>query len=660
MIKLLLLILNLRSISAQPATSNAVLSPLTTTSSSGVPASIPTSNPLSTVACGPATLEDYGFLPLTSTILSTKSSNPATDSTSITYSVLDSGQLIVSRTTFSQEAINNPTKSTQNPIQVFAPALLIKEINSNVATNITILVSDQFANTLTCYLTVTVKYTFAPFLNPASSLSIETVAGQPVIISASSSPIFQILEKHSLSTWNLHLTPSGTYSQGNYGILEYYSTNARSWLPIPLTQNIPYSWIDQSALRYNPISFVGTFDLILTVGTTKGFKLTQWLDPKTQSMTLSASIKIVSSAPTNSTIITAIPVPPAANMQCFTSYPSRFVPSSITPIGPYCSNFTVRAGIPTLMTVTPFLGAQISLTTSIDAIVYFGTAVAPTSDYIPTGYTPLKFAGYLDFGAWYIYLSPTSATITSGSPPSLTFISPEIAYEEIIAGVTQSEISGLAFDPIAKTSTQFFPQNLNLNPGPPHVTMSLATLGMFMLLQSSSIGGTGAKVNVGFGQVQYLGTWKSRTFMYPASNNGNFQLTIQCNTDMQMVVLDKCATFWIPGGAGKFDCFTLTVTTQSASALVLNATLQYDWSIPMTQAVNPDNIKWTHFISSLDGGNWDESIPSSLNVNTGTVVVSVNAKQLGQWGLFGMPSSAKRLLSSSALALLAASLLLSL
>ncbi|ORY42554.1 hypothetical protein BCR33DRAFT_718248 [Rhizoclosmatium globosum] len=621
----------------------------TATSDGGVIVNAGT-NPLTITACGPASVDDYGVLLITSTLLNTKSTNTATNASTLVYTILDSGSLIVTPAQFTQATINTPP--AVNPVQVAPQALLIKQINGNLQVNISLSVKDQFQNSATCSFTVTVNYNFAPYL-AISSPTITTVPNQPVVITSS---IFKLMEKHGLSAWNLNLTYSWQgFSTQNYGYLEVYKQDAKSWILLPLTQVIPYQWIDQGALRYNPgATFIGAGQLIFQVINSRGFKMTPWVTGGAAA-TLSATIQITCNAATNTTKIVPVPAPSQAGTYCFTKYPSTFQTTSQSPLGPYCSNFTTTAGVSTAQVLDQTLLPSLTLSTSVNAAVFWGASVAPTLDYIPTGYTPIRFAGYLDSGAWFIAFTPTTASITSGTPPAITFTTPEMAFDQVpggVNGVPLNQITGIAFDPVSKTSSQFFP--------PPQITMALSMAlsnpAFFMLLQANVNQGIGVSVNVQWGQVQYLGSWQSRTFNYPYAKYGTMSMTVTSAVDLQIVVLNTCATTWVPGGAAKFDCFTISATTSSAATVSVSVSLGYVWNSNLNADYNyvtPTQIAWCRFISALDGGSWDSTLSGKPNVAGGFVNVTATGTQLGQWAVFSLASASERISPSLSLLLLA-------
>ncbi|KAJ3293878.1 RNA polymerase subunit AC19 [Rhizoclosmatium sp. JEL0117] len=330
--------------------------------------------------------------------------------------------------------------------------------------------------------------------------------------------------------------------------------------------------------------------------------------------TLSATIQITCNAATNTTKIVPVPAPSQA--------------------GTY-------SGVSTAQVLDQTLLPSLTLSTSVNAAVFWGASVAPTLDYIPTGYTPIRFAGYLDSGAWFIAFTPTTASITSGTPPAITFTTPEMAFDQVpggVNGVPLNQITGIAFDPVSKTSSQFFPSSLNTNPGPPQITMALSMAlsnpAFFMLLQANVNQGIGVSVNVQWGQVQYLGSWQSRTFNYPYAKYGTMSMTVTSAVDLQIVVLNTCATTWVPGGAAKFDCFTISATTTSAATVSVSVSLGYVWNSNLNADYNyvtPTQIAWCRFISALDGGSWDSTLSGKPNVAGGFVNVTATGTQLGQW-----------------------------
>ncbi|KAJ3128024.1 hypothetical protein HK100_009419 [Physocladia obscura] len=477
---------------------------------------------------------------------------------------------------------------------------------------------------------VVVQYAFSPYLNPASTLSLSTASNQPILIT---SKVFQIYERHGLSSWNANVTSVGAaFNKGGSGLLEYYSSG--NWLPLPLTQNIPYEWIDIQALRYNPNSFVGTISLILQVGTTRGYSLTPWLDSITSLQTLQGTITIKTTSNTNSSSVVAVAKPPDAGLTCYTSYPTIFAPTAATPIGPYCMSFSTVAGQSITATVSDFLSASLTLTTNVNAVVYFGTSVQPSTDYIPSGMILLPFAGFLDYSAFYIYITPSTAQIVTNS---LTFLTPEVTYAEAQAGLTAGQITGIAFDPVAKTSSQFFPTSVNLQ-GPPQITTALTTsnVGMFFFALGSSSNGTTTR-SVPYGTVTFIASWLTRDFQFPIANHGYLVARISSNVNVRVTIYSKCSIIWVPGGAGKFDCFTISYSTSSASTVAMTIELQYFWNTPISadyNAVNSDTIQWANSTNSLDGGNWMYA-PSILNLANGSVSITITQAQMGQWAVLG-------------------------
>ncbi|KAI8831213.1 hypothetical protein BJ741DRAFT_617770 [Chytriomyces cf. hyalinus JEL632] len=612
-------------------------------------------NPVTITACGSAVVDDYGTLSITSALLSGQST-VSNSTTLLTYTVQSSPNLLIS-TRFTQDDINKG--------RVFAqPARsVLSVINSNVQVSINLQLNDQLANKAYCNLQVTIQYNYSPYINLQSSRQIITPVNQPVVISTK---IYQLLEYHGLSLWNLNLTSVGVdFNQGTFGLLEYFSATTKNWEPLPPTAIIPYEWVDLKALRYNPNTFIGTTLLVLQVSTARGFKIVPWYDQTTKALTFNTTIQITSMAipptvnatagitPQGIVALLSTPNPAYALMTCKDSYPQRFPLAINSPFGPYCTNFTTLGGSSTTFT-TEFLGVSITLTTDVDAVVFFGTNIAPDSNYIPSTMTPIKFAGYLDYGAFYIQLSPATAQITSSG---ITFTSPEMMYDLAVAGIGPSQITGITFDPVAKTSAQFFVAKVTTD-GPPQITMVLNKPGMFILCTSSAggggtPGGVGLRVNVPWGPFTYISTWQSRTFTYPVSKRGTLTTTIQSVTDLIVNVQPSCATKWVPGGFGFFDCFTIALST-SSTVLNANLTLEYVWIMPMVSDLNPsdpNNVQWSHFVTSLDGGTWNFDIPTDRNVANGSVSSRISSKQLGQWAVLGQPSAGMRIRCPSLLIL---------
>ena len=90
--------------------------------------------------------------------------------------------------------------------------------------------------------------------------------------------------------------------------------------------------------------------------------------------------------------VTSFPIPSQAFQNCYVSIPKPFLYSDQSPFGPFCVNFTTQAGVSTSY-MTPFLGSKISITTDVDAVVFFGPSVITPQLFIPTGMIPLTFVG---------------------------------------------------------------------------------------------------------------------------------------------------------------------------------------------------------------------------------------------------------------------------
>ncbi|KAI8622732.1 hypothetical protein BC830DRAFT_43 [Chytriomyces sp. MP71] len=562
-------------------------------------------SPISIPICGSATVADYGVLPITSALLTAKSSTGVATN-QIVFTVMSSPNLQGIPTRFTQDDVNNGRIFTQPTQDV------LTQINSNTAVNITLQAYDPLGHTAQCNIQVTIQYTYAPYINVQSTLKIATQVNQPIVIT---SQIYQLLEYHGLSTWNLNVTSVGfQFNQGGYGLLEVFKAASKKWEPLTPTSIIPYEWIDMQALRYNPNGFIGSTTLVLQASTGRGFTITPWLDLRTQSRTLNTTIQVTSAVvPTVANVTQPLiiplqntPNPPDALMKCYVSYPTNSFPvSTKSPFGPYCVNFTTTAGVSTTFT-SDFLGATITLTTISNAIVYFGTSVYG-ADYIDAGSSPLGFAGYLDYGAFYLYVVPPTAVVASSS---IVFTTPEIYYDEAVSGISSSQITVVDFDPVAKTHNYFFVTKVSNN-GPPQITLNINPPGgMFILTTSSSnsgsSNGTFKHITVAWAPFQFDTAWVSRTFTYPLTSTGAgiLTITIRSATDLLVNLLPSCNVMpvpgttetWIPGGYGFFDCFTIDLSSNSANPMNANVTMSYSWTLPMTAKYNynfpPSSILW--------------------------------------------------------------------
>jgi hypothetical protein len=212
--------------------------------------------------------------------------------------------------------------------------------------------------------------------------------------------------------------------------------------------------------------------------------------------------------------------------------------------------------------------------------------VYPTSEYIGTGLTPLTFAGYLDYSAFSITLDPPTTVITS-----LVFTSPELSYDVATVVNSPSLITGVQFNDTTKAKSDFFVTSIEAS-GPPRLRMTLYSGGMFALLRGSNSGGSGS--NIQFGTINFLGSWATKTFTFPASANGQLSLTITGTRDFTFTLTLGGRTAWSPGSHIRVDYFTFATTTTVA----WNASFTYTFdTVALTnQNIRSEQLQWGYVL----------------------------------------------------------------
>ncbi|KAJ3413794.1 hypothetical protein HDV05_007545 [Chytridiales sp. JEL 0842] len=511
-------------------------------------------------ACGPANVDDFGTLVLTSSLLRVQA-DPSYNPSQISYQVTRSADGSIPAT-FTQDDVNQGAVT-------FVSNAPLATIGSSKPATITFIAADPTGQSVTCTMGVTINYNFAPTIEATSSLSITTTVGQPMLIDQG---VLSMTEKHGLSTWNMNWTSVDTvFNRGGQGRIEYF-TVANGWIPLPLTQPFPHQWVVNGALRYNPVRYIGRANFEIQLSNARG--VTPTGSPVRTTIVITVN---------NSTVaVVATPNPPQANLDggCSISYPTPFPISFATPYGPFCTSAITSPNVPRTLS-TPFLNSQLSITTATPANVSFGTAVFPTSDFIPPGLTPLSFAGYLDYGAFSIYIDPPTTVITS-----MVYTSPELAYDTALTINKPSMITGIQFNDTNKQRSEFFVTSIETNQ--PRLRMTLFSGGLFALLAGSSQGNTGS--NIQFGTVNFLGSWGNKSFVFPQSANGRLEMTISGTRDFTFALNLGGRTIWSPGSHVRVDYFTLSTTTTVA----WNGTLTYvyDTVALMNLGVRADQLKW--------------------------------------------------------------------
>ncbi|KAI8846579.1 hypothetical protein BC829DRAFT_264430 [Chytridium lagenaria] len=145
----------------------------------------------------------------------------------------------------------------------------------------------------------------------------------------------------------------------------------------------------------------------------------------------------------------------------------------------------------------PFLGIRLVANTKAAANITFGTGVRLAPNQFPPDLNrTLQFAGLIDYGAFYIHVTPPTVGINS-----FTLTTPELSYEQSMSIVSPSQITGWLVD----TSTLFYVTSIQ-SPVPRLRTI-LYTPGTFVFLAGASGSNAG---NSNFGVNSFLGLGVSR------------------------------------------------------------------------------------------------------------------------------------------------------
>ena len=165
------------------------------------------------VTCNPASVDDFGTLSITPSILNYRSTN-LLNPEQVNYQVINSADGVFSQYLFTHTDVISGlvTYTSSSPLTV---------IGSSKISNIRIQLSDNAGNnSVMCTLSITVNYNFAPAVDSMASLVINTNPGYPVLIDEY---VLSISEKHNLSTWNMNWTNTdSTFNKGGKGIFERY------------------------------------------------------------------------------------------------------------------------------------------------------------------------------------------------------------------------------------------------------------------------------------------------------------------------------------------------------------------------------------------------------------------------------------------------------
>ncbi|KAJ1569127.1 hypothetical protein HK405_009530, partial [Cladochytrium tenue] len=568
-------------------------------------------------ACGPAAVDDFGVLTFNSSILLATAGSYA--ATSITYEATNSPDGSISPQTFTQDDVNNG-------LVTYTPAVGLTTLGATKSSSATFAVFVDSGNLATCTAAITISYHYAPSLDSSATYAISTSQYQPVLLTTS---IVNFAEQHGLSTWYMNWSStSTTFNAGTKGRIEYYSSST-GWTTLPLTQPFPHEWIVLGAVRYNPVNFNGTVALVLKLVNSLGIYITNSPIVANISITVATS----SSKTVGSTAVSAY-----ANLQCGDTYPSSFTPSFSSPIGAYCANFSAAASSTTTFT-TPFLGSTLSVTTtgSTAATVYFGFAINPPSSLLPSGYTTVTFAGYMDYGAFSISVSPASAF------SSAVFVTPEMTYDEALQITSSAAVAVVKFNASTSTTSVSYPSSVSTT-APPHMTINIYDTGYYAICQGNSSSSTTSTASVSYGSVVFVGTWGSKTYTFPTSSGvGQMQLTVNGSTDYTFSVVHSVATVWSPAASYRFDYFTISILSSSSSSATCNMSMAYTISSTAltNQGISISKVAWGRFVSALDGGSWNFDQVTSVDSTNQLLTVNFNSSLIGQWGLFSRPSGAR-------------------
>ncbi|KAJ3102240.1 hypothetical protein HDU97_000676 [Phlyctochytrium planicorne] len=552
----------------------------------------------------PQSVYDFGVLPISSKLIDLPiASGYVPDN--YTYQVLAANDGVIAASFSHQDILNGSV--------TFSPNVPLTAIGTTKTSSIQFLVSDPVGKTAQCTINVIIKFGFAPQADVTAAFSIVTFTQTPVVMDKN---VIAFNEAHGLSMWNVNWTSTNAaFNQGKQGRLEYF-TVANGWIPFPLTQPFPHSWIDNGAIRYNPVNFIGsaTLTLQLSAKLSSG-SLPITGDPFSFNVTITSTQgTVVATQPT--------PAPPYSQLRCPVLKPDPFPFTYKTPFGPFCGSFQTTANVDTKWK-SPFLGVEIVANTKDKANITFGTGIQPTSDQFPPDLNAtVGFAGYLDYGSFYIYIDPPTVGINS-----ITFTSPELSYEDATRLTAPSQITGWNID----SRTLFYITSIAAPV--PHLKTILYGAGTYVFLAGISQTNSGSSVN--YGVNSFLKSWGSKTYTFPENPYGSLIATLEAQTDMTFSLIEGGKSTWSPGGQIKMSHFTFnTTTTQPYN---FSMAFSYKKDALLLNSIGARSMSWGIFKNSIDGGTWSLTNNAILSENDHTLTVNVNST--GQWAVFGIPGT---------------------
>ncbi|KAJ3199204.1 hypothetical protein HDU67_002992, partial [Dinochytrium kinnereticum] len=399
---------------------------------------------------------DFGVLRLTTKVLDI-AIEQGFQAANYTYQVLAANDGVIPAS-FSQTDLISGTVT-------FSPNVPLQSIGATKSSLIQFLVSDPVGKTGQCTLNLQIRFGFAPQLDVTASFSVVTFTNTPVVLDRN---VVSLNEAHGLSMWNMNWTSS---------------------------------WIDNGAIRYNPVNFIGSAVLSLQLsGRTVSAPLPITGDPFVVNVTISTSQG-------TSVVIQPTAAPPFSLLRCPVLRPDPFPFSFKMPFGPYCGSFSTVANTDFTWNA-PFLGVRLVANTRTPANITFGTGVQPQSTQFPSDLNKtVQFAGYLDYGAFYIHVDPPTTAINS-----LVLTSPELSYEQAMTLTQPSQITGWNID----TSTLFYVTAIE-NPVP-RLRTTLYSAGSFIFL--AGVSGTNAGSTSNFGVNSFLGAWGVRDYTFKENSFG--------------------------------------------------------------------------------------------------------------------------------------------
>jgi hypothetical protein len=218
------------------------------------------------------------------------------------------------------------------------------------------------------------------------------------------------------------------------------------------------------------------------------------------------------------------PTPPLSSAPC-QSIPDKlsFTPSIGSPAGAYCVQIATSQSSTDQLTNIPNPNPDFSLNLKqpgFTGTLTFGTKLSPPASLIPAGLSPITFAGYIDYGAFYVSTSPASPSFT------LNIITPQVTYNLIpYVNTLKNNISNNPFRFYKFNATTGERSAITASVGGTsgtQLSLSISQPGTYMLLYTSNSAvynqSQSGNVNIDYNQQQiYIGP-NVITYLFPSSS----------------------------------------------------------------------------------------------------------------------------------------------